>query len=110
MNPMNEQEEKEYMEMTVVFIGHLKKAFEDGKAKGWTDQQIKEANPTLFEAVNEIDRISKCPVEELLPVGICVYCNEPVFKTESFVNETVLLHTDCEKDVWAEIQDQKQGY
>lgn len=43
-------------------------------------------------------------------IGICVYCNEPVLETESFIFIPVLLHEDCENDVMAEIQEQKQGY
>lgn len=107
MRPFNEQEEIEYKEMSDKFIGYLKKAVEVGKAKGWTDQEIRENNKILFDSVDEIERISSIPEEDLIPIGTCVYCQEPVFKDESFVNENVLLHTDCEKDVQAEIQDQK---
>lgn len=58
MKPFNEQEEKEYKEMTAKFIGYLRVAYEEGEAKGWTEQQIREANPILFEGVDAIERIA----------------------------------------------------
>lgn len=110
MKPWTEQEEIEYKEMTAKFTGYLKKAFEDGEAQGWTEQQIREANPILFAGVDAIDRIATCSVDELHPIGICVYCDQPVLKKELYVNDKVLLHKDCENDVMAEIQDQSRNY
>lgn len=62
MKPMSEQEEKEYKEMTVTFIGLLTKAYEYGILNGLTDHQIREENPILFDAMDKIERISTKPL------------------------------------------------